>query len=57
MVGQERQVAYKDRLEMPYTEAVLLETLRKGNIVPTSLPHVTDKDLILDGVVGWLGFY
>ena len=57
MVGQERQVAYKDRLEMPYTEAVLLETLRKANIVPTSLPHVTDKDLILDGVVGWLGFY
>ena len=46
-------MTYKDRLEMPYTEAVLLETLRKGNIAATSLPHCTDNDLVIDDVVSY----
>lgn len=37
---------------MPYTEAVLLETLRKANRTSTALPHPTNCDLtIIDGVV------
>ena len=50
-LGLERAVTYKDRINMPYVEAVLLETLRKGNIASTAMPHTVDKDIIVDGVV------
>ena len=51
LLGLDRAVKYIDRLNMPYTEAVLLETLRKGNIASTALPHSADKDLVINGVV------
>ena len=47
-------MTYKDRNLLPYTEAVLLETLRLANIVPFSLPHVLDKEAIVDNMVGCL---
>ena len=49
--GQDRSVTSKDRVLMPYTDAVLLETLRKANIVPTALPHTLDESIIVDGKV------
>ena len=52
--GRDRAVSYKDRLEMPYTEAVLLETQRKGNVAATLLPHCIDRDMFVDGVVSLL---
>lgn len=49
--GQGRSASYKDRLQMPYTEAVLLESLRISNIGSIGLPHSIDKDIMLNGVV------
>ena len=46
-----REVSYKDRLNMPYTDAVIRETMRKANVVPTALPHTADIDLYVDGFV------
>ena len=46
-----REVSYKDRLNMPYTDAVIRETMRKANVVPTALPHTADIDLYVDGLV------
>lgn len=51
MVGFDRAAAYKDRLNMPYTEAVLLESLRIANVVPTALPHTLQREIVLDGKV------
>lgn len=55
-LGQSRDVTYKDHLGMPYTDAVLLETLRIGNVLSTSLPHTLAKDLTVNGKVGFSSF-
>ncbi|XP_078404511.1 cytochrome P450 2D6-like [Cetorhinus maximus] len=44
VVGKERKTALEDRKEMPYTNAVIHETQRLGNIAPISLPHQTYRD-------------
>mgnify|MGYP001804244600 CR=1 FL=1 len=44
-------LSYKDRLRLPYTEAVLLETLRIGNISPTGIPHCIEQDFTVQGKV------
>ena len=51
VTGSARRVTCKDRVNMPYTNAVLYETLRKANITNTSLPHTLDKDVLVDGEV------
>ena len=47
-------MTYKDRLAMPFTEAVLLETLRIGNVVPNALPHTAEGDITIDGKVRYI---
>ncbi|KFU86611.1 Cytochrome P450 2J2 [Chaetura pelagica] len=50
-IGQARQPALEDRNNMPYTNAVIHEVQRKGNIIPFNVPRLTTKDTVLDGFV------
>ena len=59
----DKTVTLRDKLIMPYTDAVLLEILknflrnsyiwflRKPNIIPTSLSHLLENELEVDGKV------
>ncbi|XP_010714362.1 cytochrome P450 2J2-like [Meleagris gallopavo] len=49
VIGQCRQPALEDRNNMPYTNAVIHEVQRKGNITPFSLPREAKKDTVLAG--------
>ncbi|XP_045905076.1 cytochrome P450 2D20-like [Micropterus dolomieu] len=49
LIGQSRQPCMEDRANLPYTDAVIHEVQRMGNIVPLSLPHVTNKAVQLGG--------
>ncbi|KAM6938882.1 cytochrome P450 2J2-like [Lycodopsis pacificus] len=49
VIGQSRQPSMEDRINLPYTDAVIHEVQRMGNIVPLSLLHVTNRDIQLGG--------
>uniref|UniRef100_W5KCU7 Cytochrome P450, family 2, subfamily N, polypeptide 13 n=1 Tax=Astyanax mexicanus TaxID=7994 RepID=W5KCU7_ASTMX len=49
VIGQSRQPGMADKPNMPYTEAVIHEILRRGDIVPLSGPRVAAKDTTLGG--------
>nr|XP_048309073.1 cytochrome P450 2J4-like isoform X1 [Myodes glareolus] len=49
VVGQMRQASLADRESMPYTNAVIHEAQRLGNIVPFNVPREVSKDTNLDG--------
>ncbi|XP_059583628.1 cytochrome P450 2J1-like [Alligator mississippiensis] len=49
VIGQSRQPAVDDRDNMPYTNAVVHEIQRMGNIVPFNLPRLTTSDTTLAG--------
>uniref|UniRef100_A0A8C4V830 CP2J2 protein n=1 Tax=Falco tinnunculus TaxID=100819 RepID=A0A8C4V830_FALTI len=49
VIGQLRQPALEDRNNMPYTNAVIHEVQRKGNIIPFNVPREVVKDTVLDG--------
>ncbi|CAI5675477.1 cytochrome P450 2K1 [Oreochromis niloticus] len=44
-----RQVCVEDRKNLPYTDAVIHESQRLGNIVPMAIPHRTSRDVSLHG--------
>lgn len=45
-----RPLCLADRTAMPYTEAVLMEIQRCGNVVPHSLHHMSSRDLTVNGM-------
>ncbi|XP_028818307.1 cytochrome P450 2J6-like [Denticeps clupeoides] len=49
VIGQSRPPMMSDRLDMPYTDAVIHEVQRVGNIVPLNDPRVAMKDTTLGG--------
>ncbi|XP_072199110.1 cytochrome P450 2J2-like [Excalfactoria chinensis] len=49
VIGQSRQPALEDRNNMPYTNAVIHEVQRKGNIIPFNALRLTVKDTLLAG--------
>ncbi|XP_053105462.1 cytochrome P450 2J2-like isoform X2 [Hemicordylus capensis] len=49
VIGQSRQPSMDDRDSMPYTNAVVHEIQRMGNLLPLSAPRMTTKDTTLAG--------
>ncbi|XP_004610790.2 cytochrome P450 2D14-like [Sorex araneus] len=49
VVGQARPPEMGDQARMPYTMAVIHEVQRFGDIVPMGLPHMTSRDVEIQG--------
>ncbi|NXD79487.1 CP2DH protein, partial [Halcyon senegalensis] len=49
VTGRERPPAMTDQVSMPYTNAVIHEVQRYGDITPVGLPHMTYRDTELQG--------
>ncbi|KAK3106170.1 hypothetical protein FSP39_014185 [Pinctada imbricata] len=50
-VGEGSLVTWQDKQCLRFCEAVILETLRMGNIAPFSIPHTVSQDFILSDYV------
>ncbi|CAJ1055688.1 cytochrome P450 2J2-like isoform X1 [Xyrichtys novacula] len=51
VIGESRQPTLADRPSMPFTDAVIHETQRLGNIVPMGFPKMASKDTTLAGYI------
>ena len=49
VIGSSRQPTMKDKVNMPYTEACLLEIQRLGDIFPLNLGRRASQDITLAG--------
>ena len=48
-VGVDKSPKMEDRARLPYTEAVIMEIQRHGNIAPLGVRHRTEKDMMVNG--------
>ncbi|XP_067651885.1 cytochrome P450 2U1-like [Haliotis asinina] len=48
-IGQIRLPSMKDKVNLPYVEATIMEALRRADITPTSLPHTVPHDVQFRG--------
>ena len=51
VIGSGRQPSMKDKINMPYTEACLLEIQRMADIIPLNVPRCPTQDIKLGGQV------
>ncbi|XP_059506038.1 cytochrome P450 2J1-like [Stegostoma tigrinum] len=49
MIGQHKEPSWVDRVKLPYTNAVIHECLRVGNVIPLNISRQTTKDVQLRG--------
>ncbi|OPJ69003.1 cytochrome P450 2D14 [Patagioenas fasciata monilis] len=49
VIGRERSPTMEDQVSMPYTNAVIHEVQRCGDVIPIGLPHKTYRDTELQG--------
>ncbi|XP_071489231.1 cytochrome P450 2J4-like [Diadema antillarum] len=49
VVGRDRFPRLDDRKNLPYTNAVVLECMRRGNVAPLTLPHVAAESTSVKG--------
>ena len=49
VVGRSRPVCLKDKANMSFLEATIMETLRFCNIAPLAIPHSVSKDITFKG--------
>ncbi|XP_073070055.1 cytochrome P450 2D17-like [Manis javanica] len=49
VIGQVRRPEMQDQARMPFTMAVVHEVQRFGDIIPLNLPHMTTKDIDVQG--------
>lgn len=49
VLGSEQSPKYADRTKMPYVNAVILEVMRKGEILPLGQPHSVTRDTVFNG--------
>ncbi|XP_032126083.1 cytochrome P450 2D6-like isoform X3 [Sapajus apella] len=49
VIGQARRPEMGDQVHMPYTTAVIHEVQRFGDIVPMNMPHMTSRDIEVQG--------
>ena len=49
VIGPHRPPSWKDRHNMPYTEAVMTEVMRIRPVLPLGVPHATVEDIDICG--------